>query len=149
MVERKGIWGKNYDLQSYDPEQTLLNRLQSDSSSNIALPFTETQESNPLLIKLENYAQVVDYQSITEDYKFDASFYVNHESLQKAITASVTVIPFLNVGDQRAPLSLLEDMVLSVTSNDKAGIESTYKLADVHFTDNKPYTGQFRVPPDR
>ncbi|KAG2181554.1 hypothetical protein INT44_008369 [Umbelopsis vinacea] len=121
---------------------------ESDSSSNITLPFTETQESNPLLIKLENYAQVVDYQSITEDYKFDASFYVNHESLQKENTASVTVIPFLNVGDQRAPLSLLEDMVLSVTSNDKAGIESTYKLADVHFTDNKPYTGQFRVPPD-
>lgn len=151
------VWlkGKEYEvgvviLHNHGLELSLLNApRQSDSSSNIALPFAETEERSPLLVKLQNYAQVIDYQSVIEEYKFDASFYVNHESLQKEKKASVTVIPFLTVGDQRTPLSLLEEMTLSVTSTDKSGIESTYKLEDVHFTDNKPYTGYFRVPPDR
>ena len=78
------------------------------------IPFFRSR-NNSILVKLQNFAQIVERPSVVEDYEFTASFYVNHESLQKENIASVTVIPFLKVGDQRAPLSLLEDVTLSVS----------------------------------
>jgi hypothetical protein len=113
------------------------------------IPFSDQQGNNSILVKLQNFAQIVERPSLVEDYEFTASFYVNHESLQKENIASVTVIPFLKVGDQRAPLSLLEDVTLSVESTDTQQISSSYKLADVQFTENQPFTNQFRVPADR
>ncbi|KAM3583056.1 hypothetical protein VKS41_004811 [Umbelopsis sp. WA50703] len=122
--------------------------LESDPSGNIMIPFSDEHEDRQMLFKLQNYAQVVSAKSLIEKYAFDASFYVNHESLQKERIATITVIPFLKVGGQRAPLSLLEDMRLILQSFDTSGISSSYTLADIKFEENQPCKNEFRVPPD-
>lgn len=101
-----------------------------------------------MLFKLQNYAQVEKAKSLIEDYAFDASFYINHESLQKERIATITVVPFLKIGDQRAPLSLLEDMKLTLQSTDTSGISSSYTLADIKFEENQPCKNEFRVQPN-
>ncbi|KAG2180258.1 hypothetical protein INT43_004047 [Umbelopsis isabellina] len=122
--------------------------LESDAKGNVIIPFSDESEDRQMLFKLQNYAQVEKTSSLVEDYVFDASFYVNHESLQKERIATITVVPLLKIGDQRAPLSLLEDMKLTMQSTDTSGISSSYTLADIKFEENQPCKNEFRVQPD-
>ncbi|KAK2951373.1 putative Actin-binding protein [Blattamonas nauphoetae] len=76
-----------------------------------------------------------DYQ--IERYQFACSFFVDREELVQDTTAHVIIRPTLTCNRQRASMTLLENVIVTIVTTTGDGVPTTKQFDDVVFVDNE------------
>ncbi len=95
-----------------------------DASGAITVPFTGEPTTAKVILKHGNRATLARFQHLSESYRLDAGLFIEREHLLKRRQAQVLMRPSLTLHGVAVDLSLLEDVRLSVTSTDHAGVAS-------------------------
>lgn len=118
-----------------------------DENGQIVVPFSNMPSSNqPVILSHGNVVSLDYYQQQAEKYKFDANLFVDRENLLKRRTAKIVVRPVLWVSGAKAPLELLEETVLVVSSTDLEGVKSVKEYKGLKLNDAKELTLELKVP---
>ena len=73
---------------------------------------------------------------------------VEREQLVKDSNAQILVRTALYLNNQPIPLAVLEDVTLTLTTNDKDGVSNTKVVKDFALFDDRESAYSFRVPDD-
>lgn len=131
LLERVGAAGHVFAIADEDSgllkDATLWlagREFQPDASGAITVPFTAEPTTARVILKHGNRAALTTFHHLSETYRLDAGLFVEREHLLKRRQAQVLVRPSLTLHGVEVDLSLLEDVRLSVTSTDHAGVAS-------------------------
>ena len=94
-----------------------------------------------------NFAQLTDFEQKTEDYSFDADFYLHCGSVLVGTKTNVVVKCRLRINDRPVNLNLLKNIkVVLTTHNYIDNLPVTKTFNDLHFNDDKELVLPFLVP---
>ena len=116
-----------------------------NQQGTILLPFSVGGE-HPIVLTDGDFASFEQLTLPVEKYHLAAGFHIERETLLPGTEARLAVRPDFRVGNQPASVSLLKDVVLSITTTDLNGISSVNQVADFKLFDNLESIYKFRVP---
>jgi hypothetical protein len=120
----------------------------ADRDGEVSLPFSERSGPQNVLLRHGALTTLESVDLRGEVYAFEAGFHVERESLLQGAEARVLIRPSLRIHGSSAPLSLLEDPVLSVRSTDRHGVGSTMEIRGLELREDRETLSTFRVPDD-
>lgn len=121
-------------------------RYDADEKGWILLPFSEAG-TVPVVLTDGDFASLAKITLPQENYQFTAGFLLEQESLMPGAEATVAVRPSLTLNGEPVSLSRLEEVHLTITTDDLDGIESISTAEDFALFDDRESTFSFRVPP--
>jgi len=117
----------------------------ADENGFILLPFSEAG-TVPVVLTDGDFASLAKIDLPKEEYRFDAGFLLEQETLLPGTEATVAVRPVLTLNAEPVSLSRLKKTRLTVTTTDLDGIESISEAAEFALFDDRESTHTFRVP---
>ncbi|KAF9960854.1 hypothetical protein BGZ72_005690 [Mortierella alpina] len=157
FVERQSVAG--HVLTILDENQEVLSEKCSvwlngyyykpNGDGNIIVPYRKQSSSSSSSIYLihDGFTTRRAFQHRVEDYSIKLACHIDHESIVVGATAKVLIKPtVLIAGTVACPVSLLEQVQLTIQSNDTNGISTTNTVSDfkIHDVDWSEYN--FQVP---
>ncbi|MFT5284219.1 MAG: hypothetical protein ACI8TQ_000375 [Planctomycetota bacterium] len=112
----------------------------------ISIPYSNDAGNRQVLLQQGDFAILDRFEHSPEEYRLEAGIHVDRESLIAGETATFLVRPRLSVNHSPAPLSLLENVTLNVTSLDFDGIRTTQRVQDFELFADRASTHAIRVP---
>lgn len=112
----------------------------------VLLPFS-TRGSQPVVAVADGFASLERVDFPEENYTLEAGFHLAQESLLAGAEAELALRPDLRLAGNPVPLSLLEEVELTVTTTDLEGVESTHSVEDFELSADREALHRFRVPP--
>ena len=122
----------------------------------IIIPFTSSPNKQTIVLSSGDFHCLGSFQHAAEMYRFSAGIHVDRESLLQRRRADVVIRPFLSLNERPAPLQLLKDATLKITttssavsSTDKSTIDSTQTITAADgfkFESKEDYVHSFLVP---
>lgn len=113
--EKTGVW---FDDNYFTSDPT--------KGGRIIIPYEKSQKTDKAILIHGEFAQMADFQRLTEVYNLECSYALHHESLLLGNEARILIRPHLTVNDRPCDLKLLKNI--------KA------KLTTTSFIDNIPVT---------
>ncbi len=107
---------------------------------------TPGQVGAALVVSNGGFATLMRFNHRSESYTLHTGFYVDREALIPGESAEVIVRPMLRVNGCRAPLSLLEEVSLTLVAIDFDGVPSRSVTSIEKIDELAGYVHQFRVP---
>ncbi|KAI8988000.1 hypothetical protein BDF20DRAFT_910548 [Mycotypha africana] len=133
------IW---YNNQYYEADK---------ETGDILIPYL-TNAENPKRSKViliscaDNFSEPASIYHLTEQYDFDAKFYLNNEMVYPNKSATVVTVPDLRLNGVIIPLNLLEkEITLTVDSSTITGVKNSMKCQQA-ITDFNCISFDFAVP---
>ena len=119
-----------------------------DEAGEAPVPFASKAGGKTLVVSSGDFAVLHRLHHYAEAYGLMAGFHVDREALLPGEQAELLIRPQLFVTQKRheGDLALLEDPVVTVTSTDAEGIESTREFRDVTLADDAETVVRFTVP---
>lgn len=118
----------------------------ASESGTITVPFSTAPGQQAIVISKGDFSSLDHFQHEEENYELVAGIYVDRESLLKRKTAEVLVRPRLLINGNPAPLKLLEETRLTITSTDHDGLASSQEIRNFLLFEDRESTHQFQVP---
>ncbi|HRU18937.1 MAG TPA: hypothetical protein P5125_01140 [Kiritimatiellia bacterium] len=112
----------------------------------ILVPFSTAPKSENLVIRQGDFATLVRFEHLAEQYDLAAGIYVDRESLLRREKAQIAIRPVLRVNGRPASLKLLEAPVLTVRSTDLQGIVTEKEFPDVTLREDAETVQEILVP---
>ncbi|MGB2819658.1 MAG: hypothetical protein WBF17_01655, partial [Phycisphaerae bacterium] len=112
----------------------------------ITVPFTNSPKRQDIVLIHKGAASLAALNHQSESYAFQCGFYVDREALLKRRQASLIVRPQLRLSGAPVSLSLLKEVELTITSQDRDGISTTQRVKDFKLLEDRESTHAFRVP---
>ncbi len=120
----------------------------ADEGGAITIPYSTQPGRRPMILRsADGFASLAQFQHAAETYTLDAGFFVNRESLRMGGEATLLVRPNFRVNGVTAPLDLLEQVKLTITSTNLDGINTTAEVTDFKLHSGKESEYKFAVPP--
>lgn len=119
---------------------------ESNEEGKIFVPFSNRPGSAPVVLSDGKTCSLARLSHQSEKYTLDAGIYVDRESLIGGQTASVIIRSDLLVNGIAAPLRLLQNIRLVLTSTDIDGTISTKVVKDFELFQEKESSFEFKVP---
>jgi len=116
------------------------------ASGEIHVPFTSSPGNQLILLSHQSFTSVASFNHQDCNYNFTAGFYVDRESLLKFEQAKVVVRAQLRINGVEAPLSLVKEVVLLISAEDKDGVPTQTRVTDFPLFGNKESEHVFLVP---
>ncbi|MHC5054430.1 MAG: hypothetical protein ACYTKD_06910 [Planctomycetota bacterium] len=114
----------------------------------ITVPYTEKPCRQKIVLTHEGFSTLGSFDHKSEGYSLVAGFYVDRESLVRSAKAKVLVRPALYMNGVPVSLSVLEDVVLTIRSTDREGVQSTQDVRGLKLSEATELVHEFRVPDD-
>lgn len=121
-------------------------RFEADANGLVVLPFSSEPGRRPIVLESDGFATLEWLETLPEQYKLAAGIHVDRESLLPGRMAVIAVRPHLTIHGEPAPVSLLEDVKLTLRSTDLDGIESVTEVDDFKLFDDRESLHAIRVP---
>lgn len=119
---------------------------ESDKDGKIFVPFSNRPGPVPVVLSDGKSCSLARFTHQSENYHLDAGIYVDRESLIGERKANVVIRSRLLVNGVAAPLSLLENVRLLLTSTDIDGTVSTKVVKDFELFLDRESSFEFKVP---
>ncbi len=117
-----------------------------NKDGEIIIPYTNSVVTEKILLIQDDFAALSTFHHQREEYSFDASIYVDRESLIKGEKTQVIVRPQFFLNGLPASFEILEDVVLSLVSTDHESVQTTKDVRDFKLYADKDSTFEFKVP---
>ncbi len=131
------------------PEATIHvggHHYEPDEIGVITVPFTNQPGRQPVILVDGDFASLDAFQHEAENYTLEAGFHVDREALLSRRTAQVAVRVSLKVNGVPAPLGLLENTRLSITSVDLDSVSTTQRVEAFELREEAESVHEFQVP---
>ncbi len=119
---------------------------ESDEDGRVFVPFSNRPGWVPVVVSDGKSCSLARFTHQSESYNLDAGIYVDRESLIEGHKANVIIRSRLLINGVVAPLSLLENSRLVLTSTDIDGTVSTKVVKDFALFQNRESSFEFKVP---
>lgn len=117
-----------------------------NKDGEILIPYTNSVCTEKVLLIHDEFTALSTFNHQREEYSFDASIYVDRESLIKGEKAQVIVRSQFFLNGLPASLDILEDVILSLASTDHESVQTTKDIRDYKLYADKDSTFEFKVP---
>ena len=132
-----------------EEEEEKRKKNELESSGEIIIPFTSSPNSKrAIVIQKGDFACLDFFSHQQKNYSLAAGFIVDREQLIKDSNSQIVVRAAVYLNNQPVPLSILEEITLNVTTNDKDGVSNVKIVKDFSLFDDKESIYNFRVPDD-
>jgi hypothetical protein len=118
----------------------------ADEDGEIRVPFSTVGGARDIILRHGAVCTLTKFNHLVETYKLDAGAYLDVESLLSLRSAEVVLRPSLRVNGRPASVALLKDLVLTITSVDQDGVETSQEVRDFELFDDRESTHTIRVP---
>lgn len=112
----------------------------------IALPFSNQPGNQQIVLTDGDFATLENLAIPSENYALEAGFYVDREALIPGNLADLVVRPSITVNGYPVPVSILEEVKLTIRSTDLDGIESVEEVPGFELKNDVESIHKFRVP---
>ncbi|MBT3220988.1 MAG: hypothetical protein HN348_18035, partial [Proteobacteria bacterium] len=116
------------------------------TDGSITIPFSTNPGRQTILICHREQTTLDHFFHRSETYTFSAGIYVDRESLVKGHKAKVLVKPMLKLQGTPISLTLVEQPVLMIESEDQHGVSSSREVLDFQLEQRRESTFEFQVP---
>jgi len=117
-----------------------------DKEGFITVPFSNQPGRQRIILTRGEFACLDSFHHEAEQYQLAASFYVDREALLKRKRATLLIRPMLYLNSTPVTLSVLEDVVLTLTSTDREGVNTTKEVKDFKLFEDREAAYDFQVP---
>ena len=112
----------------------------------IALPFSNQPGNQQIVLTDGDFETLENLAIPSENYALEAGFYVDREALIPGNLADLVVRPSITVNGYPVPVSILEEVKLTIRSTDLDGIESVEEVPGFELKNDVESIHKFRVP---
>ncbi len=121
----------------------------ADDDGGITIPYSTAPGSRPMILRAgDGQASLASFQHPAEHYTLEAGFFVDREALRVGGEAVLLVRPDFRINGVKAPLALLEDVKLTITSTNLDGVSTRAEVPDFKLHDDKESEYKFAVSPE-
>ena len=121
---------------------------QADQQGGITIPYSTSPGTRAMILHSpDGLASLAQFQHAAEQYTLTAGFFVDRESLRVGGEASLLVRPDFRVNGVAAPLEVLEEVKLTITSTNLEGVSTTQEIPGFELHADKESEHRFAVPP--
>ncbi|MDM8556061.1 hypothetical protein QUF75_15150 [Desulfococcaceae bacterium HSG7] len=117
-----------------------------DDSGVITIPFTNKPGRRAIILKEGAFCSLAQFDHQAETYRLTAGFHVDREALLQNAMAQVIVRPVLMLNSYPVSLELLENVRLTIESNDIEGVAATTEVSDFELNEAREAVYEFKVP---
>ena len=117
-----------------------------DDSGIITIPFTDKPGRRTIILKEDAFCSLTQFDHQAETYRLTAGFHVDREALLQNAMAQVVVRPVLMLNSYPISLELLENVRLTIESNDIDGVAATTEISDFKLNETREAVHDFKVP---
>jgi hypothetical protein len=118
----------------------------ADEDGTIAVPYTNEPGRQSIILSQGSFSSLDSFSHMPENYTLHAGIHVDRESLRAGSTAKVAIRPALYLNDMPAPLDILEDVVLVISSTNRDGTSTSKEIRDPELDIASLYEYEFGVP---
>ena len=120
----------------------------ADKRGGITIPYATSPGRRAMILQSpDGLASLAQFQHAAEQYTLAAGFFVDRESLRVGGEASLLVRPDFRVNGVAAPLKVLEEIKLTITSTNLEGVGTTQEIPGFELHADKEREHRFAVPP--
>lgn len=119
----------------------------ADEKGLVVVPFSGQPQQQTVILGHEEFHSLASFMHQAELYELHAGIYIDREGLVRGKTAQIVIRPQLRISGVPAPLALMEDVRLLVTTFNQDGIASTTPFEDLVFDESQEKVIEMRVPP--
>ncbi|WP_425401017.1 hypothetical protein [Aeoliella sp.] len=120
----------------------------ADENGGITIPYSTQPGRRPIILRTpDGFASLAHFQHPAEVYSLDVGFFVDREALRVGGEATLLIRPDFRVNGVAAPLKLLEQVKLTITSTNLDGVSTTAEVPDFELQADKESEYRFAVPP--
>ena len=119
----------------------------SEKTGMIMLPYSTQPSRTAAVISNNGFSSLQMFDQLRENYQLQAGIYIDRENLLVGKKSQVVIRPSLRTGGMPASVNVLEDVELSIVSNDFDGTSTTKRLKGLELSDDKDTVCEFMVPP--
>ncbi|MEM9658925.1 MAG: hypothetical protein AAF961_11245, partial [Planctomycetota bacterium] len=103
----------------------------ADEAGGIAIPYSTKPGRRPVILRApDGFASLAHLAHAAENYTLTAGFFVNREALRLGGEATLLVRPDLRINGVIAPLDILEQVKLTITSANLDGVRTTQEVPE-------------------
>ena len=117
-----------------------------DKEGAIAVPFSNQPGRQTIIVTQGNFAWLDHFQQEAEQYRLGGGIYVDREALLRRKKASVIVRPALYLNGAPAPVAILEEPTLTISSTDIEGVSTAKEVSDFKLYGDRESVYEFQVP---
>ncbi|QTA85345.1 hypothetical protein [Desulfonema magnum] len=117
-----------------------------DEEGVIIIPFSNNPGLETIIVKDKDFCSLASFDHMSENYRMQAGFYADRESLLRGFGSKVVVRPVLTLNGHPVSLSLLENVRLVIDSVDRDGVSSVKEVSDFEIFEDKESVFEFQVP---
>lgn len=120
----------------------------ADKHGGITIPYSTSPGQRAMILQSpDGLASLAQFQHAAEQYTLTAGFFIDRESLRVGGEASLLVRPDFRVNGVAAPLEVLEEVKLTITSTNLEGVSTTQEIPGFELHAKKESEHRFAVPP--
>ena len=120
----------------------------ADKEGGITIPYSTSPSRKPIILRApDSFASLAQFQHAAENYTLSTGFFVDRETLRVGGEASLMVRPDFRINGVAAPLEILEEVKLTITSTNLEGISTTQEIPGFELQRGKESVHKFAVPP--
>jgi hypothetical protein len=119
-----------------------------EKSGEIVVPFTQQPGNRPIILAdaAGSFATLTSFEHHAEEYALDAQIHIEREQLLAGRDATIAVRAGILLGGSHAPLALLQEPKLTITSTTLDGVSATREIKDLKLDPAKVLIQGFPVP---
>ncbi|MFM7296399.1 MAG: hypothetical protein ACKO4Q_04155, partial [Planctomycetota bacterium] len=121
-------------------------RYESDASGAVRVPFTTKPGTKSVVLEAGERASLGRFQHREERYELAGGAFVEREALRAGETARIVARPILVACGVPVSLAVLEEPVLTITSTNFDGVESSLDVRDLKLSDENDLVHDIAVP---
>lgn len=153
FVSRNTIAGQAFRV--FDENQSALanatiwmegREYRADDNGQITLPYTNQPGRQAIIISHDGLSCLDYFDHQRETYSLEAGFYIDREQLLNRRTAKAIIRANLKLAGTPVHLKLLSDPVLTITSTDLEGVQTTSRITDFELRHIEETVIEFNVP---
>lgn len=119
----------------------------SKKTGMITLPYSTQPSRASAIISHKGFSSLQTFGQLEENYQLQAGLYIDRESMLVGKKTQVIVRPSLRINGLPASVKVLEDVELSIVSNDFDGTSTTKRLQGLELFDDSETVCEFVIPP--
>jgi len=120
----------------------------ADQHGAITIPYSTSPGTRAMILQSpDGLASLAQFRHAAEQYTLSAGFFLDRESLRVGGEASLLVRPDFRVNGVAAPLEVLEEVKLTITSTNLEGVSTTQEIPGFELHADKESEHRFAVPP--
>ena len=121
---------------------------EADESGEILIPYSTDPGPRRITLRHGKLASLDEFHHSAESHSLAAGIFVDREALLSGEEANILVRPSLRVNGEAASLALLEDVVLEISSMDRAGVRTSSVVRDFELHADRDSVHTIQVPAD-